>query len=412
VNFELFTARRIIASRENKGSVSAPIIKIAIMAIAAGMVIMILSASAGFGLQKKIREKVAAFNGEISIVHFDNQSPLEDQTPIDLPQDFYPEFSQVSGVEHIQATAHKAGVILTQEEFEGIILKGVGPDYRWDAMLPYITAGHYPETVGRLDNQLMVSRTVADRLQLSLGDTINTFFLKELGGQSIGSRGFEVVGFYESGFEDFDRQYVFSDIRHVQRLNRWTDQQVGRFELFTDQADQVALIADQVYQLTPASLNTLSMTETYYAIFEWLSLFDFNIYLIIGIMILIASINMITALLVLILERTHMIGLFKSLGSTNWSIRKMFLYQAGYIIGLGLFWGNLIGVSLIGLQSYFKIITLDPATYYVRYAPVFLPWDFLVWLNIGTFVLCLFLLLLPSYLVTRISPVEAMRFDG
>ena len=198
----------------------------------------------------------------------------------------------------------------------------------------------------------------------------------------------------------------------MQRLNRWTDRQVGRFELFTDQSQDLTQIADQVYQLTPGSLNTISMSEAYYAIFEWLSLFDFNIYLIIGIMILIASINMITALLVLILERTQMIGVLKSLGSTNWSIRKMFLYQAGYIIGLGLFWGNLIGLFMIGIQSYFGIITLDPATYYVRYAPVHLPLDLWVWLNAGTFILCLCLLLLPSYLVTKITPVEAMRFDG
>ena len=412
MNFELFTARRIIASSDNKGSVSAPIIKIAIAAIAAWMVIMILSVAAGLGLQQKIREKVSAFNGEISIIHFDNQSQLEDQTPIDLPQNFYPKFSQVEAVEHIQATAHKAGIILTDQEFEGVILKGVGPDYRWELMAPYITSGHYPETQGNLNNQLMISSTIAQRLNIALGDTINTFFLKGADEQAIRSRGFKVVGFYESGFEDFDRQYIFSDIRHVQRLNRWTDRQVGRFELFTDQSQDLTQIADQVYQLTPGSLNTISMSEAYYAIFEWLSLFDFNIYLIIGIMILIASINMITALLVLILERTQMIGVLKSLGSTNWSIRKMFLYQAGYIIGLGLFWGNLIGLFMIGIQSYFGIITLDPATYYVRYAPVHLPLDLWVWLNAGTFILCLCLLLLPSYLVTKITPVEAMRFDG
>ena len=202
-----------------------------------------------------------------------------------------------------------------------------------------------------------------------------------------------------------------ADIRHIQRINRWKDDEVGAFEVFVSDFDNITFVGNRVYDETPSELNTLTIRDKYYTIFEWLDLFDFNIILIIGIMILIGGINMITALLVLILERTQMIGILKAMGSTDWGVRKVFLYNAIYIICVGLFWGNLIGIGLLLLQKYGKFIKLDADTYYVTEAPIYLDVGYVVLLNVGVLLLCLLMLLIPSYIVTKISPVKAIRFE-
>jgi len=411
VNFEFFTARRIIASKDYKSSVSAPIIKIAIVAIALGMVIMMVSIATGVGLQKKIREKVSAFNGDIIISKFDNNNSNDSQIPISKKQDFYPNFTQVEGIDHIQITASKGGILRTETDFEGIVVKGVGPDYNWTYFKEYLTEGNLPNYEGDLNDEVLISSYLASRLQLALGDRINAFFLDEESERKVRSRGFTIVGIYDSGFQQFDEQYVLADIRHIQRLNRWNDDQIGAFELFVSDFDRIREIGYQVYDATDPTLDVITIRDQYYSIFEWLDLFDFNIVLIIGIMILIAGINMITALLVLILERTQMIGILKALGTSDWSIRKIFLYNAGYIICVGLFFGNLVGLALLLLQKYGKYITLNPETYYVTEAPIYLDFGYILLLNIGTLILCLLMLMIPSYLVSKISPVKAIRFE-
>ena len=216
---------------------------------------------------------------------------------------------------------------------------------------------------------------------------------------------------YNSGFQDLDAQYVIGDIRHIQRINKWQPDQIGNFEVFINDYKQLPEKGIEIYQNTPSTFNTESITEKYASVFEWINIFDKNIYGIIGIMILVAGINMITALLVLILERTQMIGILKALGSNNWSIRKLFLYNASYLIILGLFWGNLIGLGLLLAQKYFKLFPLDPSVYYVSEAPVYISFGYIIALNIGTLVLCLLMLLVPSYIITKISPVKAIRFE-
>jgi len=219
------------------------------------------------------------------------------------------------------------------------------------------------------------------------------------------------VGIYNSGFQQFDEQFVMADIRHVQRLNKWDEDQIGAFEVFVNDFDEIVPIGNAVYQETGSTLDTQTIRDKYSTIFEWLDLFDFNILAIIGIMILVAGINMITALLVLILERTQMIGILKAMGSNDGSVRKIFLYNAMYLIGVGLFWGNLIGIGLLLLQKYGKIFPLDPNTYYVSEAPVYLSLDYVLILNGGTFLLCLLMLLIPSFIISKISPVKAIRFE-
>ena len=252
---------------------------------------------------------------------------------------------------------------------------------------------------------------MANRLELQVGSVVTAWFFDPLSTRKIRTRNFEIVGLYTSAFREFDAQYVWADIRHIQKLNRWNANEVGAFELFVSPNADIDLVGEKVYQEIDSMLDAQTLRSRFYTIYEWLDLFDFNIILIIGIMIVVGSINMITALLVLILERTQMIGIFKALGSSNWQIRKIFMYNAAYLIGLGLLWGNGIGLGLLLLQKYFKILPLNPDTYYVTEAPVHIDFTHIIFLNIGTFVLCVIFLLLPSYLVSKIQPIKAIRFQ-
>lgn len=411
MNFEFFIAKRLISSKKYKSSISAPIIKIAIAAIAIGVIMMLVSFATGIGLQVKIREKIAAFNGHITIENYDNNSSQVSLVPVSLEQDFYPEFSTVSGINHVQAVATKAGIIRTETDFEGVIVKGVGADYKWENFEDFLVEGELPDYSGNLNEDILISNYLANRLGFKVGDKVVTYFLREEQQRNPLARGFVVKGIYNSGFQEFDELYILADIRHIQRLNRWEENQVGGFEVFIDDFDKLEQKGIEVYDNTDSFLDTRTIEQKYYSIFEWLSLFDFNIALIIGIMILVAGINMITALLVLILERTQMIGILKALGGGDWSIRKIFLYNASYLIVLGLFWGNLIGLGLLFIQKYLKLFPLNPETYYVTEVPVHIGWEYILAVNLGTLILCLLMLLVPSIIITRISPVRAMKFD-
>ncbi|WP_099716192.1 ABC transporter permease [Flavobacterium sp. 11] len=408
MNLEYFIAKRLITAKDYKSSISAPIIKIAISAIAIGMIMMIVSVATGIGLQQKIREKVSAFNGHIIISNYDNNQSEVTLTPISKKQDFYPKFTSVPGVEHIQAIASKAGIIRTETAFEGIIFKGVGNDYKWDNIKEYIVQGKIPNVNGNLNEEVVISEFIANRLNLKVGDAFNTFFMKENG---YNLRNFDVVGIFNSGFQEFDATYIIGDIRHMQRINKWAPDQIGAFEVFVDDFNTIEATGEQVYAQTASTLDSKTIIEKYSYIFEWLQLFDFNIIVILVVMILVATINMVVALLVLILERTQMIGILKALGANNWSVRKIFLYNAFYLIVRGLFWGNLIGISLLLIQQQFGIIQLPPENYYVNQAPVYLNWGYILLLNLLTVTVCFLVLLIPSYIITKISPVKAIRFD-
>ena len=411
MNYELFIAKRIIASKQHKNSVSSPIIKISILAIAIGIVVMLFSVATGVGLQKKIKEKISGFNGDIQISFYDANNSKVTVSPVSMEQDFYPNFREVPNVRKVQVFATKAGIIRTPDEFEGVILKGVGADYDWSFFEGYLREGAIPVFGDAASAEVLISRKTARRLGLKLGDSFHMFFVKDDPNKAPNSRKFTVSGIYDSGFEEFDESYILGDIRHIQRINQWEEDQVGGFELFLHDFDQLDQTGYEVYTRIDPSLNALTTAEKYPAIFEWLSLFDTNIIVIIGIMILIAGINMITALLVLILERTQMIGVLKALGNHNWSIRKIFLYNAAFLIGKGLFWGNLIGIGLLLAQKYLGLITLNPETYYVSEAPVHLSVPVLLLINAGTLLLCLLMLIVPSHIVSKISPVKAIKFD-
>lgn len=411
MNLAYFIAKRLIAAKGRKSSISAPIIKIAVAAISIGMVMMIVSVATGIGLQKKIREKVSAFNGHIIISNFDDNQSQVSVTPVSTQQDFYPKFESVAGIKHIQAVASKAGIIRTEEAFEGIVFKGVGKDYDWNYVREFITAGRTPDVTHQLGNEVLISQYLANRLNLKLGSTFNTFFMKEGNNRLPNLRVFKIVGLYNSGIQEFDASYIIGDIRHIQRINKWQPNEVGAFEVFLDDFSAIQSKGEEVYEQTNATLDTQTIAEKYYYIFEWLELFDFNIVVILMVMIAVATINMVVALLVLILERTQMIGILKALGANNWMIRKVFLYNALYLMTRGLFWGNLIGIGILLIQQYFGVIQLNPENYYVDVAPVYINWFYILALNLGTVFICLLVLLIPSYIITKISPVKAIRFD-
>lgn len=411
MKLEYFIAKRIVRTKKQKSSVSAPIIKIAITAIALGMIMMLISVATGLGLKYKIRDKISAFSGNIVITHYDSNVTDVTLKPLELNQKFYPTFKEVEGVDKVQVYASKAGIIRTDTAFEGIVYKGVDSLYDLKQIEEYLIEGRLPKFGKQMGNEILLSEYLANRLQFSLGDKVTTYFMKEWGNQLPNIRQFEIVGIYNSGLQQFDENVVLGDLKHVQRLNRWTENQVGGFELFVKDFDKIEEIGDQVYLELPSTIDSKTIIDKYEAIFNWIDMFDFNITIIIVIMISVASINMIVALLVLILERTQMIGILKALGANNWKIRKIFLYQAFYLIFKGLLYGNVIGLGLLYLQKYTGFIKLDPSAYYVREAPVLIRFSDVLLLNIGVIFIAMLVLLIPSYLITKISPVKAIRYD-
>lgn len=372
---------------------------------------MIIALATGLGLQQKIRQKIAVFNGHIVISGFNGNASDVSTVPISIHQKFYPKFHSVQGIEHVQAVATKAGIIRTATSFEGILFKGVGKDYRWDALREFLVAGTVPKIGEEYSNEILISEYLATRLNLGVGSKFNTFFLVQGQHKLPRARRFVVAGIYNSGVKDFDSAYIIGDLKHVQRMNHWRSDAVGSFEVFVSDFDQIAQKGEEVYNETSSTLNSQTVTEKFYYIFDWLKLFDFNILIIILVMITVATINMVVALLVLILERTQMIGILKSLGANNWSIRKIFLYNAFYIIVRGLFWGNGIAILVLYVQKFFGVIKLDPESYYVTVAPVDINWFYILLLNCGTLLVCLLVLLLPSYIITRIVPSKSIRFE-
>ena len=410
MNNNFFIAKRLIRSGDHKNKISSPIIKIAITSIAIGMIIMLISMATGFGLQHKIREKISAFSGHIIISNYDtNQSGLT-LKPVSLHQDFYPHFKNIDGIKNVQAFATIGGIIRTPKDFEGIILKGVDSLYNWDLFKPYLIQGKIPHFGKRMNDSIILSKTIADRLHLKLHQKINTFFLRQ-GSQKPQLRVFKIAGIYDSGFDDFDKTYIIGDLKMVQKLYKWQDTLTGGFEVLLQDFDQIIPKTDEIYEAVPSTLNTESIIDKYPLIFNWLNMFDFNILLILVIIIFIAGLNMITTLLVMIFEKRQFIAIMKVLGSSNRRIQKIFLIQAAYIISIGLLIGNIIGLGLILLQKYFGFIRLNPETYYVRTAPVFITLKDIILLNAGVLLAILLMLLLPVLVISKISPVKVLKYD-
>jgi len=406
LNTELFIARRILL--KNKANFSRPVVRIAILSIGLGLTVMFIAVAILTGFQKEVREKVIGFGAHIQISHYDENSSLETK-PISTHQDFYPSLETVKGIRHIQVYATKAGIIKTADQIQGIVLKGIGPDYDFSFFSNKMIAGHFIHLsdTGKT-NDVMISKNLAALLKLRLNDDIRMYFIS---GTTTLGRKFHITGIYETGLEEFDKVYVLCDIRHIQKLNNWQPDEVGGFEVILDNFNDLDKIGKYVYHKIGMTLDAKTIRDLYPQIFDWLDLQDINVLIILVLMVLVTGITMISTLLILILERTNMIGILKALGMPNGGIRRVFLINAAYIIGQGLFWGNLVGATLCIIQQKYGIITLPQESYYVSVVPVNLDlWNILL-LNAGTVVVCLAMLLVPSYVTSRISPVRAIRFS-
>ena len=409
MKFEFFLAKRIISTKAYKSSISAPIIKIGIVAIALSVIVMLISISTGIGLQNEIRDKVSAFNGHIQISNFDSNNSEESIRPINVSMELLQALDSVNNVKSLNQIGLKFGIIRTSEDFDGALFKGVDSTYNWINILDYIISGSTPNISDLTSNEVLISDNLSNKLDLKINDSFQMIFSRNLESKVI-IRKFNIVGLYDSGFNEIDENIIFGDIKHLRRINNWNNNQSGAIEVFIDDFSLLSETSSVIYQSTPSNYNSVNIKQKYSSIFDWIQIFDKNIIAILFIMVLVCSINIISVLLVLILERTNMIGILKSIGANNSSIKKVFLIIVSYIIFLGLLIGNLVGLGLLFTQKKLSLVKLDPEIYYTSEVPVYLSFDYVFILNLFTFLVCLFSIIIPSYLISKISPIDSIKF--
>jgi len=378
---------------------------------------MILSVAVVTGFKKEIRDKVIGFGSHIQLVNFDSNSSFE-TTPVNKNQSWLERLTTMQGISHVEVFATKPGIIKTDTEMMGMVLKGVGPDFDWRFFRENLVSGSiFAVSDTGITDKVLISKQVSSLMKLRVGDPMYSYFLNDQANDQR-MRKFTVSGIYQSSLEEFDRLFVLADIQQVRKLNNWRSDQVSGFEISINNFDQLDEMVKKVKGLTvhyaekdSLVLRPVSITSKYPQIFDWLNLLDMNVWIILTLIILVAGFNMVSGLLILILERTSMIGTLKAVGCNNHSIRKVFLYLASFLIGRGMLWGNIAGIGICLLQSYFHLFKLDPTSYYLEYVPINLKLTHLLILNAGTLILTLLMLVVPSWYVSRISPDRAIRFD-
>ncbi len=408
MNFEFFIANRIFSKGAN--GFSKPIVRLGVASVALGLAAMIVSVAIVTGFQNQIRDKVVGFGADIQITSYEVNSSYE-ASPIDMFQSFYPGLDSVKGIRKIQIFAQKAGIIKADNQIEGVVLKGVGSDFDWSFFKNKLEKGMvFTVSDSVTTNDVIISKYLASRLGLDVGSALRMYFVA---GDELQPRGrkFNISGIYETGLNEFDRMFVFGDIHHIRKLNKWYDNEVGGFEVFVDDFNDIDRMGNVVSKAIGYKLKSRTIVELYPQIFEWLKLQDMNVMIIIALMVLVAGITMISTLLILILERTNMIGVLKALGSENRSIRKIFVYNAVYIIGKGLIWGNVIALGLCFLQLETGLLKLNQESYYLSEVPVNIQLSHLLAINAGTLLVTSLMLIFPTYIITKISPVKAIRFN-
>ena len=406
MNLEYFITKKIV-SNKNKSSFSRYAISIAVMSVALGLSVMIIAVAIVTGFQKEIANKVIGFGAHIQISNFDTNLSLE-TTPIDKNQNFYNILKKNPDIEHLQVFAVKPGIIKTDEQIQGIVVKGIGSDFNWHFFEDRLIAGTkfiVNDTVA--NNNIVISNTIAKLLKLKVGSKVQVWFIQN----PPRVRVFNVGGIYNTGLDEFDKMFILADIKHLQKLNNWTENQVSGIEIFIKDFKKLEAVNEFVNSEIGYNLHSRTIKEIYPSIFDWLDLLDMNAIVILIIMLFVASINMITTLLIIILERTNMIGILKALGAKNVSIRKIFLYYSFFILIKGLFWGNLISIVICLLQMQFGIFKLPQESYFVTTVPINLNILHILLLNLGTILCCFIILIAPSFIVTRITPVSAIKYD-
>lgn len=411
---ELFIAQRIHFSKEGDRQVTPPAIRIAIIGIALGLAVMILSVAIVVGFKKEVRNKVIGFGSHIQITNFDNNSSYE-TTPIAVSDSLLQALKAFPGVRHVEGFATKMGIMKTDSDFQGIVLKGVDADYDWSFFRKNLKEGDLPAIdPKKTSTEVVISRYLSDLMGVGVRDSFLTYFVQD----NVRARKFTVAGIYETGFMDYDKLFVLADIKQIRRLNGWDKDDVSGLELLVDNYNRLDQIAEDLYfdlvekqDRHGNAYFTRSIKELNPMIFNWLDVLDVNVVVILVLIFAVAGFTMISGLLIIILERTNMIGILKALGENNASIRKIFLYISFFLIGKGMLWGNVVGIAICLIQSHFRIIKLDPSTYYLDAVPIDLNIFSLILLNIGTLCASMLMMLGPSYLIAKIDPAKSIRFE-
>lgn len=414
MNIEYFIAKKIHFEKKGERNVSRPAVQIATIGIAVGVAVMLIAIAVVVGFKEEIRKKTIGFGSHIQITNFDSNNSFEMQ-PIRVNDTLISEIQALPDIKHVQRFVTKPGIIKTEEDFQGMVLKGVGAEFDWDFFKSNLVEGEVLELTDSVSkNEVLISKALADKLKLKLGDSFFTYFFQE----QIRARKFTIKGIYSTNFAEYDNLFIISDIRIAQRLNGWTPEYFSGLEILINDFSLLDKASMQVYAVAANKFDDegngyfiQNIRQLNPQIFSWLDLLDMNVWVILLLMLAVAGFNMISGLLILILEKTNMIGILKSYGAKNWSIRKIFLYQSFFLIGKGMFWGNLIGLIVCFIQYQFKVIPLDPASYYTATVPITFNWLYIILLNIGTLVVSVLMLIGPSFLITKISPAATMRYE-
>ena len=411
---ESFIARRLYQSEQGSRKVSRPAVLIAQAGVALGLAVMLLTIAVSFGFKHEVREKAVGFSAHLHISNYESAQEYE-ALPVAADTSLLHTLRSMRGVEHVQRYATKPGVFRTDDNFMGYVLKGVGEDYDLSFYAQYLREGVLPQFSDSIaSGNVLISRVIADKLQLGVGDRVDSYFLQG----TMRARRYTIAGIYETGFSDYDRLFVITDLKAVQALNRWEADQVAGIEVqlsdfgkVEDMSWELSTILDRTEDKYGEEYLVQSVTDINPGLFAWLDVLDMNVWLILALMIGVAAFTMISGLLILIIERTQFIGILKALGASDASVRKAFLYLAMLIIGKGMLWGNIVGLGLCAIQKLTHVIPLDPANYYLDCVPIEFNWVFIIAVNVAMFVLSVLVLIVPSHLISRIYPTKAMRFE-
>jgi lipoprotein-releasing system permease protein len=405
LNLSYFIAKRI--SFKRTGGFTGTIHRIAVASVAIGIAVSMISFMILGGFQNEISDKVFSFTGHFQVQRFMSGNAFE-ESPTSKSSDFYSNYPQNEWIRHVQTYAHKPGLLKGDEEVEGVLMKGIGPDFDSLRFKDSIIKGRFIQfSDSAASNEIILSKKIADKLMLDVGERITMYFVQE----PPRFRRFEIVGLYETFLENFDDKIILGDIQTIRNLNGWSDDQVGGFEVFVQDPSRLDELEEPLYESLDFDLKLIKVTDKYLEIFDWLILLNNNVYIFLGLILFVAAFNMVSILFILIMERTQMIGILKALGAKNKQIRRVFVWNGIRIIGRGLLLGNAISLGFGFLQQNFKLISLDPQSYYMSFVPIYWNWPIFLILNLSVLLVTTLVLFIPAMLISNIQPIKAIRFD-
>ena len=402
-----FIADRIFSlSKEN---LSSTVMRLAVTSVALAIVVMLISWAVVVGFKNQIRDKVIGFVAPIHVQSLDKNESVE-ETPFQLDSLLLRRLNSIDGIKHYQMVANKAGMIKTDDEIQGVVLKGVDENYDWTYFNNCLVEGKTPVYhADERSTEVLVSKSIANKMLLNVGDDVRLWFIDK--DMQARGRKFEVTGIFETGLTEFDERFVFADLNQIRKLNGWADNEAGVVEIAVDEKADVDQVNEKLYFALPTHLASYTARDSHPRIFDWLNLLDTNVWLIMVLMLLVAGITVVSMLLIIIIERTSTIGLLKAMGASNKFVREVFLHRSLRILFIGMFIGNIIGLGFCFLQQYTGFIKLNPATYYLSAVPIELHFGTVALINLGTFLLWVLMLLIPTSVINRISPTKSIRFE-